>query len=89
MILSRPSPISSALRGAFQRRGNQCLMHNKRRILRIARAGILIHHPRQQFGIEAAPVDPDTHRLVIFTGGFDQDGKLLVAFLAMPHITRD
>jgi hypothetical protein len=50
--------------------------------------GVLVHHARQQFLVQAAPVDADAHRLAVSRGGLDQGGELLVLLGAAPHVAR-
>ena len=50
------------------------------------RARVLVHHPRQQVLIEAAPVDADAHRLLVPAGDFDHLGELRVALAAAADV---
>ena len=47
---------------------------------------VLVHQPREQLLVEAAPVDADAHRLVVAQRAFDQRGELLVALRALADV---
>jgi hypothetical protein len=55
---------------------------------RVGRARILVHEPRKQLLIEAAPVDADAHGLVVAAGDPDHRGELLVAPGAPADVAR-
>src|SRR6185503_9075472 len=49
---------------------------------------VLVHHARDQFRVEAAPVDADAHRLAVAAGELDHGRELFVAFRAAPDVAR-
>ena len=75
-------------RRRFERRGDQRLPRYGVGIDRFCGACVLIHEPRKQLLIEAAPVDADSHGLVVAAGHLDQRRELLVALGTPPDIAR-
>ena len=71
---------------AVQRGTNHRFVHHRRRRFRRWQAGVLIHQPPRQFLIQTAPVHPNSHRLVVPTGDFDNGGELLVLLPAPPDV---
>ncbi len=47
---------------------------------------VLVHHPREQVGVEAAPVDADAHRLAVLERLLDHRRELRVALAALAHV---
>src|SRR5687768_16871461 len=64
---------------ALQRGGDERLTRHHRRIPRLRQAPVLVHHAREELGIEAAPVHPDANRLGVAACELDHGGELLVA----------
>ena len=75
-------------RGGIQRGGDQRIAHDLFRRMRLRPFGVLVHHARQQFLIQTAPVDADAHRLAVTRGRFDQGGELFVLLGAAPDVAR-
>ena len=84
----RPRGQSQRLRlaRAFQGRRDERPARHDARILRLRRLRVLVHHPREQLLVEAAPVHADAHRLVVAAGELDQRGELVVALRAAPDV---
>jgi len=76
------------LGGRLKGRGNHRVAHDLGRIQRLRSTGIFVHYSRQQFLIEAAPINADTHRLIVFAGQLDHLGELLILFFAETDVTR-
>ena len=47
---------------------------------------VLVHQPREQILVEAAPVDADAHRLAVAAGDLDHLGELRVALAAAADV---
>ncbi len=75
-------------RRRFERRGDEGLPRYGVGIDRFGGARVLVHEPRKQLLIEAAPVDADSHGLVVAAGHLDQGRELLVALGTPPDIAR-
>ncbi len=73
---------------ALERRGDERLAHHLLGLLRRGRAGVLVHHPREQLLVEAAPVDADAHRLAVLDRLLDQGRELVVALRAVADVAR-
>jgi hypothetical protein len=67
--------------GAQQRRLRDRLMHHRAGILGLGQPGILVHEAGEQILVEASPVDPDAHRLVVLDGDVDDGRELPVALV--------
>ena len=74
--------------GGFERRSHHRMAHDRGRVERLGTLAVLVHDARQQVLVEAAPVDPDAHRLVVPAGQFDHLGELLVLFPAEADVAR-
>ena len=73
---------------AFECRDDQRLPHDVRRIDRFGAAGVLVHHPREQVLVEAAPVDADADGLAVSAGDLDHLRELRVALAAAADVAR-
>jgi hypothetical protein len=73
---------------ALQGGGDQRVARHHRSFRRLRQARVLVHHAREQFRVEATPVDADAHRLAVATGKFDHGRELIVALGATPDIAR-
>jgi len=62
------------------------LAHHRGRVPGLGAGVVLVHHRGQHRLVQAAPVHPDSHRLVFAQGDFDDLGKLAVALLAEADI---
>ncbi len=71
---------------AFQCREHDGVAHDLLRAQRLRARGILIHQPREQVLVEAAPVDADTDRLAVAAGHLDHLRELRVALAAAPDV---
>ena len=67
--------------GRQQGRLHDRLVHDGARVLGRRRGGILVHQPRQQLLVEAAPVDADAHGLVVLERQLDDGRELPVALV--------
>ncbi len=67
-------------------RYHERLAHHRRRFPRLGQPGIVVHQPRQQLLIEAAPVDADAHRLAPFQRVLDHDRELRVVLRALADV---
>ena len=65
--------------GVVQGRLDQGPAHDLAGFQRFGPGRVLVHHPTQQFLVQAAPVDADAHRFVVAAGQFDDGGELIVA----------
>ena len=54
--------------------------------MRLGQSGVVVHHLREQIGVEAAPVDADANRLVVARGDLDHLRELAVALVALAHV---
>ncbi len=70
--------LLGALR-VLDRRAHQRLAQHCVRLPRLRALRVLVHHLRQQFLIERAPVDADAHRLVMARGDLDHPGEVVFA----------
>ena len=50
--------------------------------------GVFVHHASNQFGVERAPIDTDSHWLVEANRRFDHRAKLVITFAAVADIAR-
>jgi hypothetical protein len=71
---------------ALERRSDERLARHDGGVLRFGQPRVLVHHAREQLGIEAAPIHADAHRLGITAREFDQRGELIVALGAAAHV---
>jgi hypothetical protein len=74
--------------GACEGRFHHGLAHHLLGVLGLGGAGVLVHQPDDELGVQAAPVDPDSHRSVVAAGDVDQGRELTVPLLASPHVAR-
>ena len=81
-------PSSSARWALVERRDDQRLAHDVVRLDRFGGGRVLVHHPREQVLVEAAPVDADAHGLVVTAGDLDHLRELRVALAAAPDVAR-
>ena len=75
-------------RGAAQPRFDQRLAHDAACVPGLGPGRVLVHEPGQQVLVEAAPVDADAHRAVVFQRDLDHGLELPVALLAEADIAR-
>ncbi len=57
-------------------------------VFRLGRAGIFVHHAREQLLIERSPVDADAHWFLILDGNFDHDAEVVVVLAAHAYVAR-
>ena len=74
--------------GRLDRRSEDGAVHDLLRLEGIRQPGVVIHHLRQQFLVEAAPVDADAHRLAITRCHLDHLSELPVVLVALAHVAR-
>jgi len=84
-------PISGQAQGfrarsRFKRRGDQRLPRYRIGIDGLPCPRVLVHEPRKQLLIEAAPIDGRFSRLVVAAGHLDQGRELLVALAPRPTL---
>ena len=72
----------------FKGRGDKCRTRHFRNILGLGQGGIFIHQAGQKILVQAAPVDADAHRAVIFQRRFNHRRKLAIALFLEPNIAR-
>jgi hypothetical protein len=76
------------LRRALQRRHDERLAHHLVGLARLAALRVGVHHAREQFGIERAPVHADAHGLRVLDRLLDHRRELLVALRAVADVAR-
>ena len=72
----------------LQRRNHQRFPGHLGGILGIVQFRVVVHHPGDQFLIQAAPVDADAHRAAVFERRFDHGRELAFAFFPEADVAR-
>jgi hypothetical protein len=65
---------------------NDGAVHDLLRRMWLSALGVVIHHLREQFLIQAAPIHADAHGFVVLGGGLNHHRKLAVVLVALAHI---
>ena len=81
-------PDLARLGGALQRGDDERLAHHLVGLERCGECVVLVHHAREELGIERAPVHADAHRLAVLDGLLDHGEELLVALRAVADVAR-
>jgi hypothetical protein len=81
-------PVALRLPRRLQRAHHHRPFGHFRGIQRLRKAGVLVHHPRQQRGIQRAPVHADPDGLAILKGAFDHCTEIVIRFSANIYVAR-
>ena len=81
-------PVTLRCFGRLERADDNGFERDFARSLRFRELIVFIHHACEQRAIERAPVDANTHRLVVFDGDFDHRAEIIVVLFSDVDVAR-